>query len=319
MVLFLVIAGFLVEYRMMDSGMGWVSLGLLAGIILGTYDFLTKIALKEKGVLEVVFWCSLLGGLMWLPFFILPTSYKDALQAFHLSPQELTVAQQMAVLPKSILMVATWVLSYYSVKFLPLSISAGVRASGPLWTALGAMLFLSEVLSWTQWLGLAVAMASYYLFSLIGKKEGISFGRNVWVLCMLAATLMSSANALYDKYILSTLHLDLAAVQAYSALQRGALALLLLPWIFREVEALSLLRRNWAIPAIAFAYVLAEYIYLAAVRQDGAMISVISVLRRTNLVMVFLLSAIFFRELYIPQKVVAILGVLLGIALTVLH
>lgn len=175
---------------MMDSGMGWVSLGLLAGIILGAYDFLTKIALKEKGVLEVVFWCSLLGGLMWLPFFIIPPAYQDALQAFHLSPQELTVAQQMAVLPKSILMVATWVLSYYSVKFLPLSISAGVRASGPLWTALGAMLFLSEVLSWTQWLGLAVAMASYYLFSLIGKKEGISFGRNVWVLCMLAATLM---------------------------------------------------------------------------------------------------------------------------------
>ncbi|MDO4705275.1 MAG: hypothetical protein Q4A98_03575 [Comamonadaceae bacterium] len=64
---------------------------------------------------------------------------------------------------------------------------------------------------------------------------------------------------------------------------------------------------------------LAEYIYLAAVRQDGAMISVISVLRRTNLVMVFLLSAIFFRELHIPQKVVAILGVLLGIALTVLR
>ncbi|MDO5693865.1 MAG: hypothetical protein Q4G70_15535 [Pseudomonadota bacterium] len=118
---------------------------------------------------------------------------------------------------------------------------------------------------------------------------------------------------------MATLQLDLASVQAHSALQRAGLAILLLPWILRQLEVLSLLCRNWAIPAIAFAYVLAEYIYLAAVNQEGALISIISVLRRTNLVMVFLLSALFFKELYIPAKTVAIAGVLLGIVLTILH
>lgn len=299
--------------------MTWIALGLLAGLILGTYDFLTKLALKEKNVLEVVFWCSVLGALIWAPFFYAPDSWSNALHSAALAPQHLSFEQQMAVLPKSIMMVMTWILSYYSVKHLPLSISAGVRASGPLWTALGAVLLLSERLSWWQWLGLAVSMGSYYLFSLIGQKEGISFKRNLWVLSMVVATLLSSANALYDKYILATLHMDLAAVQAYSALQRGAIAILLLPWIFRGMEATSLLTRNWAIPAIAFAYVLAEYIYLAAVQIDGAQISVISVLRRTNLIMVFALSAIFFNERFIRQKIIAISGVLIGIALTILH
>ena len=299
--------------------MTWIALGLLAGLILGTYDFLTKLALKEKNVLEVVFWCSVLGALIWAPFFYAPDSWSNALHSAALAPQHLSFEQQMAVLPKSIMMVMTWILSYYSVKHLPLSISAGVRASGPLWTALGAVLLLSERLSWWQWLGLAVSMGSYYLFSLIGQKEGISFKRNLWVLSMVAATLLSSANALYDKYILATLHMDLAAVQAYSALQRGAIALLLLPWIFRGIEAISLLTRNWAIPAIAFAYVLAEYIYLAAVQIHGAQISVISVLRRTNLIMVFALSAIFFNERFIRQKIIAISGVLIGITLTILH
>ncbi|WP_343292066.1 DMT family transporter [Vandammella animalimorsus] len=299
--------------------MTWIALGLLAGLILGAYDFLTKLALKEKNVLEVVFWCSVLGALIWAPLFYAPGSWSNALHSAALAPQHLSFKQQMAVLPKSIMMVMTWILSYYSVKHLPLSISAGVRASGPLWTALGAVLLLSERLSWWQWLGLAVSMGSYYLFSLIGQKEGISFKRNLWVLSMVAATLLSSANALYDKYILATLNMDLAAVQAYSALQRGAIALLLLPWIFRGMEAISLLTRNWAIPAIAFAYVLAEYIYLAAVQIDGAQISVISVLRRTNLIMVFALSAIFFNERFIRQKIIAISGVLIGIALTILH
>ena len=299
--------------------MTWIALGLLAGLVLGTYDFLTKLALKEKTVLEVVFWCSVLGAALWLPFLYAPAQWSGALRVLGLAPQPLDTAQQLALLPKSAMMVATWILSYYSVKFLPLSISAGVRASGPLWTALGAVLLLSESLGWWQWLGLAVSMGSYYLFSLIGKKEGIHFSRNHWVLCMLAATLLSSANALYDKHILATLQMDLAAVQAYSAVQRGAIALLLLPWVLRDLEVLSMLRRNWAVPAIAFAYVLAEYIYLAAVQQEGALISVISVLRRTNLVMVFVLSTLFFRENYIWRKTLAIAGVLLGIVLTIVH
>ncbi|CAM3424814.1 DMT family transporter [Paracidovorax anthurii] len=299
--------------------MTWIALGLLAGLVLGTYDFLTKLALREKGVLEVVFWCSVLGAMLWLPFFCVPVEWLPALRAAGLAPEPLAPHEQIALLPKSTMMVVTWILSYYSVKFLPLSISAGVRASGPLWTALGAVLLLSETLGWWQWLGLAVSMASYYLFSLIGRREGISFRRNLWVLCMLAATLLSSANALYDKHILANLRMDLAAVQAYSALQRGALALLLLPWVLRQLEISSLLRRNWAVPAIALCYVLAEYIYLAAVQMDGAQISVISVLRRTNLVMVFVLSALFFTERFIRQKIVAIGGVLLGIVLTILH
>ncbi len=299
--------------------MTWIVLGLIAGLVLGTYDFLTKLALKEKSVLEVVFWSSLLGALVWAPFFFVPDAQAGALRNLGLYPAPLSGTDQMLLLPKSAMMVVTWVLSYYSVKSLPLSISAGVRASGPLWTAAGAIIFLSEQLNWWQWLGLAVSMGSYYLFSLIGSKEGISFRRNLWVLCMLAATLLSSANALYDKHILATLRLDLAAVQAYSAAQRGALALLLLPWIARHLEWRSLFAKNWAVPAIALTYVLAEFIYLSAVQVDGALISVISVLRRTNLVMVFALSAIFFAERFIKQKIIAISGVLLGIALTIIH
>lgn len=297
----------------------WIALGLLAGLVLGTYDFLTKLALKEKTVLEVVFWCSVLGAAIWVPFFYFPSGHIESLRELGLYPSPLSKTEQFVLLPKSMMMVMTWILSYYSVKALPLSISAGVRASGPLWTALGAVFLLSEKLTWWQWLGLAVSMSSYYLFSLIGKKEGISFNKNGWVLCMLAATLLSSANGLYDKHILATLHMDLAAVQAYSAVQRGAIAALLLPWVFRELELSSLLNRNWAVPAIAFTYIFAEFIYLTSVQSEGALISVISVLRRTNLIMVFALSAIFFKENFIKQKTVAIVGVLVGIFLTILH
>jgi len=298
--------------------MTWIMLGLAAGLLLGTYDFFTKLALSTKAVLEVVFLSSIIGALLWLPLFFTPADWAESLGPMGLSPKPLSLAEHLAIVPKSLMMVVTWALSYYSVKALPLSISAGVRASGPIWTAFGAMIFLNELLSWGQWLGIIVATVFYYYFSLIGKREGISLQKNIWVICMLAATILSSANALYDKYILVQLDIDLASVQAYSALQRAAIACLLIPFIIRGLEIRSLLGRNWPIIAIAVFYVGAEFIYLWAVNTEGALISVISILRRTNLVMVFGLSAIFFRENFIGQKSLAIGGVLLGICIVVL-
>lgn len=299
--------------------MTWVALGLLAGLVLGTYDFLTKLALQTKSVLVVVVLSSILGALLWAPFLVAPYSFGGVLRPLGLFPAQLSWRDQGVLLPKSLMMVANWVLSYYAVKALPLSISAGVRASGPLWTAFGAIALLGELLSAWQWLGLAVSMMSYYLFSLIGQKEGIRFHRNGWVLCMVAATILSSTIALYDKYVIAHLHLDLAGVQAWSAVQRALVALVFVPWIFQDLSPRRLLSRFWPVPLLGAAYIIAEYIYLSAVQIDGAMISVISVLRRTNLVMVFVLSALFFRERFIEQKMLAIGGVLVGIVLTLVH
>lgn len=299
--------------------MTWIILGLCAGLILGIYDFFTKISLREKNVLEVVFLSSVIGCFLWLPFFFLPPAAAHVLAPAGLSPKDLSLSQQILILPKSAMMVATWILSYYSVKKLPLSISAGVRASGPIWTALGALLLLSEYLRPMQWLGIFIATCSYFYFSMIGKKEGISFNTNIWVYCMLAATVLSSANALYDKYVIVSIGIDLASVQAYSALQRAALACLVLPWIWRSVEVRSIAGRNWPILAISVLYVLAEFVYLWSVSGEGAMISVISILRRTNLIMVFGLSAIFLQENFISRKSIAIAGVLAGIALVILR
>lgn len=299
--------------------MSWIALGLFAGLLLGAYDFLTKLALQRKDVLETVFHSSLIGGLMWAPFLAIPSSIASGIDAYGLAAKPLSMQEHLLVLPKTIMMVVTWVLSYYAVKSLPLSISAGVRASGPIWTAIGAILFFGEALTFWQWGGIAIASLAYVAFSMIGKREGIAFKSNLWVLSMVLATLLSSANALYDKYLIADLKLDLASVQAWSAVQRAAMVVPLLIVIGRRLEFRSLLRENWAIPAIAVTYVIAEFVYLWALKQDGAMISVLSMLRRTNLVMVFVLSAIFFRELYLKQKSLAIGGVVAGISLVILR
>ncbi|KQP49067.1 EamA family transporter [Pseudorhodoferax sp. Leaf274] len=241
--------------------MTWVALGLLAGLLLGTYDFLTKLALHDRSVLAVIVLSSAVGALLWMPLLAVPNSAASVLRPLGLFPASLRWTEHCVLLLKSAMMVANWVLSYYAIKALPLSISAGVRASGPLWTAIGAIVFLGESLGWWQWAGLAVSMVAYYLFSLIGQKEGIRFHRNGWVLCMVGATILSSATALYDKHVVARLGMDLAAVQAWSAVQRGVIALILVPWVYREVSLSGLFTRLWVISILGTAYVAAEYIY----------------------------------------------------------
>ena len=76
-----------------------------------------------------------------------------------------------------------------------------------------------------QWLGIAVVLAAFYAFSLVGKLEGIRFHRDKWVAFIIAATLLGSCSALYDKYLLQTVALSLATVQAWFSIYLVAVML----------------------------------------------------------------------------------------------
>ena len=45
-------------------------------------------------------------------------------------------------------------------------------------------------------------LGSYYLFSIIGRSEGVLFERNRWVWMLLAGTLVGAVSGLYDKHLL---------------------------------------------------------------------------------------------------------------------
>lgn len=111
----------------------WIYYGVLAGVILGFYDFWTKKAMSGNCLFQVVFYSSFFGALLWLPVFF------PQVQA--LSPQlkigPARIAEQWPILVKSLMMTLSWVFAYFSVRELPMSFSGSVRASGPIWTLAG--------------------------------------------------------------------------------------------------------------------------------------------------------------------------------------
>ena len=72
-------------------------------------------------------------------------------------------------------------------------------------------------------------------------------------------------------------------------------------------------RWHWAIPAIGLSLLAADILYFTAVAQPGALISVISPVRRGAVVISLLIGVIGFKEKHFRAKAVCVAGIICGI------
>jgi bacterial/archaeal transporter family protein len=297
--------------------MHWICASLVSAFFLGCYEVFTRQAVRDNAVPPVLFLGTLCGASVW--------TLLMALQALHPGtlPTAFVVAaptplQHAQLLLKSLIVGSSWGCVYFAVKHLPVSISSPIRATSPVWTFLGALVFLAERPTKLEMLGVATTLASFLGLSLAGRREGIHFHRNRWIGWVFLGTVLAAVSALYDKFLLARAGLTAATVQAWFSIY---LVLLFLPlvigWKLRWWTRHEFHWR-WSIVLLALSLLVADFLYFGALRERAALISVVSSLRRGSTLVAFAGGVLFFGEQRSRQKVFAVLGVLLGIALTVL-
>jgi transporter family protein len=158
-------------------------------------------------------------------------------------------------------------------------------------------------------------LAGYFLFSLAGKLEGIRFERNWGVFFAFAGTLLGACSALYDKFLLQRHAIDPLIVQFWF---QADLVLLFTAIIF--VQRLLKMQRTpfqwrWSIPAVGLFLVAADWFYFSAMSEPGTPISIVSLLRRSNVIVSFGLGTIIFHEQNIKRKAYALAVLILGVAI----
>ncbi|MTH95629.1 DMT family transporter [Roseibium sp. RKSG952] len=295
--------------------MSWILFGLLAGITLGFYDYWTKKAMTGNGVFPVVFWSSMFGAFAWLPFFTPFTSSSS----FHVDIGITSWHSQALILVKGLMMTASWLFAYFSVRELPLSFSGAVRASGPIWTFIGGAIVFGDYLTPIQLTAVLASVFAYYLLSQIGKSEGISALKSLPMAMMLVATVLSAMTTVYDKYIVQTVGLASAEIQAWSAIHRFLIAgLLLALFCFKTRTYQRLVWSIW-IPLTGLSWVVAEWIYFLAIADPAANVTYLSIFRRTSLVVGFLLSVTLIGERNVMRKSIVIALIVASTATLVLQ
>lgn len=288
----------------------WLSLAFLSAALLGLYDVAKKKSLSGNAVLPVLLLNTLFSSLLFLPAILSAELGLGWFDSTPLAASRGTAEAHALVAVKSVIVLTSWIFGYFGMKRLPLTIVGPVNATRPVLVLVGALAVFGERLNGFQWIGVALALTSLVLLSRSGRREGVDFRHNVWILCLAAAAVTGAASGLYDKYIMT--RLDPAFVQSwYNLYQLGMMAVVTaLLWLPRR--AASPFRWSWAIPLISVFLSAADFAYFCALREPDAMISVVSMVRRGSVVVSFLCGALLFGERNLRAKAVDLGFVLLG-------
>jgi len=131
---------------------------------------------------------------------------------------------------------------------------------------------------------------------------------------MIISVLSGAASALYDKHILQ--HLEPLFVQSWANVYITVLlAAVLLVQYLTDKEHFQPFVWDWRILLISVLITVSDAIYFFAMKDPDALLSVISMIRRSSVLITFLFGALVFKEGHIKDKALDMALMMAGIAL----
>lgn len=295
----------------------WLVLAFVSAALLGFYDVFKKKSLKGNAVIPVLFLNTLFCSLIFIPLIIASAAgVMDESNTFYIPVAGW--AAQKYILLKSCIVLSSWIFGYFGMKHLPITIVGPINATRPVMVLIGALLVFGEELNLYQWIGVILAILSFFMLSRSGKKEGIDFKHDKWIYFIVAASVFGAVSGLYDKYLMASIEnggvgLDRMVVQSYYNIYQFFMmgCMMMLLWYPKRKQTTPF-RWDWCIILISIFLSAADFVYFYALSLDGAMISIVSMIRRGSVIVSFLFGAMVFREKNLKSKVIDLLLVLLG-------
>lgn len=289
----------------------WLAFALVSALFLGLYDVAKKQSLKENAVIPVLWFNTLFCSLLMLPFTLLSATTGLLDDSIFYVPSAGWELHRLLML-KAFIVLGSWIFGYFGMKHLPITLFGPINATRPIIVLLGGLLLFGERLNLYQWIGVIIAVISFYMLSVSGKKEGISFTHNKWVFCVIMATLLGAVSALFDKYLLG--RFNNMFVQAWSNFYQLALMTVILFTMWWPTRRHTTpFQWKWPIIFIAVFLTLADYAYFVSLAQSASMVSIVSMIRRSSVIVSFLCGALLFHEKNLRSKVIDLILVLLGL------
>ena len=283
----------------------WLAFAFLSAFLLGFYDVSKKYSLRDNAVIPILFLNTLFCSIIFLLL-----AFRTPFGGWEM---------QRYILLKACIVLSSWLLGYIGIKHLPITIVGPINATRPVMILVGALLIFGERLNLWQWAGVVLAILSFFLLSRSGKKEGIDFKHNRWILCTIGASVMGAVSGLYDKYLLASsggIGLPRLTVlcwfNIYQAIMMGVMMIAL--WWPKRKEGTPFQWR-WSILFISIFLSIADYSYFYSLSLDGALISVVSMVRRSSVLVSFMLGALLFHEKNLRSKAIDLALVLLSMFL----
>ncbi len=288
----------------------WIVLAVCSALCLGFYDIFKKASVKDNDVLTVLMLNTFFGSVLLSPVII--GNIANGTWGFDGNP-----ASHLLILIKSFIVLSSWILGYFSIKHLPITINGPISATRPVLVLLGAVVIFGERLNMLQYAGILLGFCSLFFISKIGKIEGFSLKHSRWLWLCFASTIMGAISALYDKFLIR--NLNPLEVQAWYSLYQ----FFIMTTVIMIIRRLSREKRTpftwrWTIPCIALFLTIADIAYFYSLSLNGAMISVVSMIRRGSVLVSFLYGITILGEKNVRLKTADLSLLFIGLILLIL-
>lgn len=287
----------------------WLSLAFVSALFLGLYDVAKKRAVADNAVAVVLLLNTALSTLLFSPVIISSLTGAEWFSGTMFDYGAQSLDAHLKVMLKACITLSSWGFGYVGIKHLPITIVGPINATRPVIVLLGALIIFGERLNALQWVGVSLAFVSILLLSRAGRQEGINFVRNRYILYVAAAALLGATSGLYDRYLLR--EIDAMFVQSWFSLYQAVMMAVVVTAMWLH-GALPRFEWRWAIPLITIFLTIADMAYFVALAEGDSMVAVVSMVRRSSVVVSFACGAVLFGEKNLRTKAIDLAFILVG-------
>ncbi|MBO4742434.1 MAG: EamA family transporter, partial [Bacteroidales bacterium] len=199
-------------------------------------------------------------------------------------------------------------------KNLPLTTVSTIKGSRPVFVVLFSILLFGEQLNWMQWVGIGLVFIALWLLGRTSRGDASVKARRTGFIFMGISIVTGVASALYDKHIIADM--EPMFVQSWTNLFITIiLALCVGVKAIIDGDKREKIRWDWTLLIVALLITGADALYFFSLKQPGALLSVISVVRRASVLVTFICGAILFKEGNIKAKALNMLLLACGVVL----
>lgn len=294
----------------------WLALAFVSAFFLGCYDICKKKSVNENAVIPVLFFNTLFCALLLLPMVIISRISPESLDGTILYVPAVSIETHGYIFVKAVIVLSSWIFGYFAIKHLPLTLTGPINATRPVMTLVGAMLIFGERLNPYQWIGVILTIISFFLLSISGRKEGIKFHKDKWIIFLMLATILGAASGLYDKFLMQ--RFSSTAVQFwFNSYQCIMMFIIMMVLWYPKRKKSTPFNWRWSILLVSIFLTVADFVYFYALTDPDAMISIVSMVRRSSVLVSFIGGVVLFHEKNLKGKAIDL--VLIFIAMFFLY
>lgn len=278
----------------------WILYIFIYSFLKGSRDGMKKAALKKSSSTEILFFYTLVGLILTLPF---------SKTAFSLAPHLILV-----VLIKAVVVCTAWLFAYAALKNMSVSLFGIMDLSRMVFSTLLGVFWLGETLTVPKVIGMILVVLGLFLVNL--KKETTAKGVTAVVLVSaLLNCLFNAISGTMDKVLMG--YMDSAQLQFwfmfFMTIIYGALLI-----ARKEKVHISTLKTNYWIPLMSLSLVVGDRLLFEANANPLSEVTYMTIIKQSSVLITVLTGWLVFHEKHILYKFMCAGIVLAGIFIAIL-